>query len=122
MNKLLYILILLATGLLVGCGEAYNKTITNSYELPSELSHCKVFYLDDGGVSGHMRVLYCPQSITTSTHSVGKTKVSNTVVVLDTATVVPEDTMGMGEYQRLQQKFDTTGYGEYQRLQEKFGK
>ena len=39
MNKLLYILILLATGLLVGCGEAYNKTITNSYELPSELSH-----------------------------------------------------------------------------------
>lgn len=120
MNKLY--LLLLATRLLVGCGNATTSTITSNYALPSELSHCKVFYLYDGGVSGHMRVLYCPQSITTSTHLVGKINVSNTVVALDTATVVPEDTMGMGEYQRLHQKFDTAGYGEYQRLNEKFGK
>lgn len=119
MNKL-YLVILLATGLLVGCS-AETRTVTDNYILPSELSHCKVFYLYDGGVSGHMRVLYCPQSITTSTHLVGKINVSNTVVALDTATVVPEDTMGMGEYQRLQQKFDTTGYGEYERLKSKFG-
>ena len=120
MNKL-YILMLLVAGLLVGCS-AESKTITSSYELPPELSHCKVFFLDDGSISGYMRVLYCPHAITTTTHMVGKTTANNTVVALDTATIVPVDTMGMGEYQRLQQKFDTTGYGEYQRLQEKFGK
>lgn len=113
---------MLATGLLVGCGNATTSTITNNYALPSELSHCKVFFLDDGGITGYMRVLYCPQAITTSTHEIGKTHVSTTVVALDTPTVVPKDTMGMGEYQRLQQKFDTAGYGEYQRLNEKFGK
>jgi len=109
MNKL-YILILLATGLLVGCS-AETKTITDRYILPSELSHCKVFFLTDDGIT-HMNVVYCPNAITTTTHNVGKTKVSNTVIAEDT----------MAQSNCSQPTVDTIGLGEYQRLNEKFGK
>lgn len=108
--KKLFILVTLSIGLFVGCS-AETKTVTDSFILPSELSHCKVFNLYDG--MSNMKVVYCPEAVTTTTNTVGKTTVSNTVIA--------EDTMGMGEYQRLQQKFDTTGYGEYERLKSKFG-
>lgn len=108
MNKL-YILILLATGLLAGCS-AETRTITDNYILPSELSDCKVFLLDNG--MSAMRVVYCPQAVTTTTHTVGKTTVSNTVIAEDT----------MGQSNCSQPTVDTSGLGEYQRLKEKFGK
>lgn len=104
MNKL-YILILLATGLLAGCS-AETRTITDNYILPSELSDCKVFLLDNG--MSAMQVVYCPQAVTTTT----QTTVSNTVIAEDT----------MGQSNCSQPTVDTSGLGEYQRLKEKFGK
>lgn len=108
--KKLFILVTLSIGLFVGCS-AETKTITDNYILPPELSHCKIFKLSN--VSNHMRVVYCPLAVTTTTYVIGNASASNTIIA--------EDTMGMGEYQRLQQKFDTTGYGEYERLKSKFG-
>lgn len=108
MNKL-YIVILLAAGLLVGCS-AETRTVTDSFILPSELSHCKVFNLNDG--MSNMKVVYCPEAVTTTTHTVGKTTVSNTVIAEDT----------MGQSNCSQPTVDTSGLGEYQRLKKKFGK
>lgn len=107
--KKLFILVTLSIGLFVGCS-AETNTITDNYILPPELTHCKIFKLSNG--SSNMRVVYCPEAVTTTTHTVGKTTVSNTVVTEDT----------MGQSNCSQPTVDTTGLGEYQRLQEKFGK
>lgn len=107
--KKLFILIALAVGMLVGCS-AETKTVTDNYILPSELSHCKVFNLSNG--MSAMQVVHCPQAVTTTTHTVGKTTVSNTVIAEDT----------MGQSNCSQHTVDTSGLGEYQRLKEKFGK
>lgn len=50
--------------------------ITKDYELPSEMSGCKIFYLKGGGFSySSLYVTQCPNSKTNTSYKSGKTEV-----------------------------------------------
>ena len=51
--------------------------ITEDYELPSEMSDCKIFYLKGGGFSySSLYVTQCPNSKTNTSYKSGKTEVN----------------------------------------------
>ena len=91
-------LILLALSLTVlGCGTK-TTDVSNSYSLPSGISDCKIYELENG-YGGRILLARCPLSETAVAYSTGKTtKYSTTIEV---------DTNGLGEYRRLKEKFET---------------
>lgn len=51
--------------------------ITEAYELPSEMSDCKIFYLKGGGFYySSLYVTQCPNSKTNTSYKSGKTEVN----------------------------------------------
>ena len=96
MKKL--VITLFVVGLLVGCTKSTSE-ISTDYVLPPELSQCKVYFLDNGGLHP-MRVLYCPNASTATTYMNGK--VTEHTAMIDGIgvardTVYLRDTIVMGD-------------------------
>lgn len=87
--------ILLAITLFVAGCEKTATDNTDSYKLPAEMEGCKVFELESAG-SGRITVIKCNSDVST-TYRRGKVRRHAAVVEVDTA--------GLGEYQRLKEKF-----------------
>lgn len=68
---------------LVGC-DTKTTTTTGAYSLPSELSECKVYYLQSS-TQRDLTVMRCPNASTTTTISErqGKTTVFRNVTIID---------------------------------------
>lgn len=80
---------------LVGC-EKSTKEISGAFVMPEELKDCKMYSLLNGVT--RVIVVRCPQSLTSTTYSCGKTTCSTMYVEVDT--------VGFGEYERLKKKFN----------------
>lgn len=74
--------------LLSGC-ETETKEISQNFEFPEGLKDCKMYSMR-GKDGGHLTVVRCPLSATTTTHSAGKSTVTNTVIEQPTAKAVEE--------------------------------
>lgn len=74
--------------LLSGC-ETETKEISQNFEFPEGLKDCKMYSMR-GKDGGHLTVVPCPLSATTTTHSAGKSTVTNTVIEQPTAKAVEE--------------------------------
>lgn len=97
MKKLLLLIVCVA---LLSCGDitANTRNVGGNYEMPDGLSDCKIFRMESGGfITTRLYVVRCPMSYTSTTFPVGKSQ--------ETVSVVEVDTVGMGEYQRLKEKF-----------------
>ncbi len=74
MKKLVLALCVLV---MTGCKPETTES-TSNYSLPPELSHCKIYAMDSGGV-GRLHVVHCPNSQTTTVEQ-GKHPKSVTVI------------------------------------------
>lgn len=77
------VFVIVAVAVLAGCGPS--SEVTN-YPMPPELSDCSQYRLSNGVGSGIV-VVRCPNSTTSTTHPVGKSK--STTVVIDGVEYVP---------------------------------
>ena len=68
---------LIALLLFAGCSTKTNQS--NTFVLPPELSHCKIYYMQGGMAWAY--VVHCPNATTTTTHGHGKQQ--QTIVVVD---------------------------------------
>lgn len=48
------------------------KQVTRQYELPDDLSSCKVYEMSGNGSLRTLTVVHCPNATTSTTHSCGK--------------------------------------------------
>lgn len=70
-------MILAAAALLTSCGTSYTD-VTNHYVMPAGWEGCQVVTLSSGG--SNITAIRCPNSNTSTTYSVGKTKASSAVI------------------------------------------
>jgi hypothetical protein len=81
MKKLLIIVVLLViAGCCSGCSPSVESLDESFTVRPKELKDCTIFRLGDGYM-GHITVVRCPNSTTSTTERVGKT--TQTTVVID---------------------------------------
>ena len=71
--------------MLAGCGPS--SVITN-YPMPPELSDCSQYRLRDGDLGTTIVVVRCPNSTTSTTYPVGKSR--STTVVIDGVEYTPK--------------------------------
>lgn len=80
---------------LIGCGKS-TEEISGTFDMPEELKDCKMYELCGNGRC--IKVIRCPQSLTSTNYNCGKTTCSTMSVEVDT--------VGFGEYERLKKKFN----------------
>lgn len=81
--------------LLSGCNTE-TKEVSQNYDLPDGLKDCKMYSMN-GKDGSHITVVRCPLSSTTTTHSAGKSTVTNTVIEQPTAKAVEEPVVKQGK-------------------------
>lgn len=79
-----------------GCSTSTSE-VTNDYSLPNGISDCNIYQMDSEKGT-RLYVVRCPLSECSTTYTYGKMKV--------TTTTIERDTVGLGEYKRLKEKFD----------------
>ena len=77
--------VVVAVAVLAGCGPS--SVITN-YPMPPELSDCSQYRLRAGDLGTTIVVVRCPNSTTSTTHPVGKSR--STTVVIDGVEYTPK--------------------------------
>lgn len=73
-----YAAILLSLVVLSGCERSTSER-TDDFILPEGLKHCKIYKLSNG--ISHMKVVHCPNSTTSTTHSCGKNCTAHNTVI-----------------------------------------
>ena len=89
-------ILILITLLLLSCSKETTEH-SDEYILPEGLKDCKVYTMVGGCLSAVINVVRCPSSETGTTYNMGKTTMH--------VVTVEVDTNGLGEYNRLKNKF-----------------
>lgn len=71
----------LAVLMLVGC-EAKTEDQTSDYRLPQELVEkgCKIYRMEGNGTVAPIKVVYCPNSNTTTSYRASKSNINTAVI------------------------------------------
>lgn len=86
-------LILISTIFVMSCGQTSEET--SNYNLPKELSDCKIYRLSSEGVGSTLNIMRCPLSSTSVSYSSGKTTVT---------TITTEDSIKKSETEELEKQ------------------
>lgn len=78
MKKVMLAVMISSVMLLSGC-ETETKEVSQNYDIPEGLKDCKLYEMK-GKDGGRLTIVRCPLSATTTTHTSGKSTLTNTVV------------------------------------------